>query len=66
VAPLTKKKSSKSHTRERRAHFGIKIVQLVNCPQCQTPKMPHEACPTCGTYNGHQAINIETPKKKTE
>jgi large subunit ribosomal protein L32 len=66
MAPLTKKKSSKSHTKERRAHFGIKLTQLVDCPQCHNQKMPHEACPVCGTYRGHQAIKIEEPKKKTE
>jgi large subunit ribosomal protein L32 len=66
VAPLPKKKSSKSHTKERRAHFGIVIPKLVNCPQCNTPKISHEACKTCGTYNGHEAIKVETAKKKTE
>jgi large subunit ribosomal protein L32 len=66
VAPLTKKKSSKSHTRERRAHLAIKMPQLVNCPNCNTPKLPHEACPTCGTYNGRNVIDIKSTAKKTE
>jgi large subunit ribosomal protein L32 len=63
MAPLTKKKSSKSHTKERRQHFGIVTQVLVRCPQCNTLKVPHEVCHTCGTYNGHHAIKIEEPKK---
>ena len=66
MAPLTKKKSSKSHTRERRAHFGIKTPQLVNCPQCNTPKLPHEMCHTCGTYNGREVVETKTKPKKAE
>src|SRR6185312_14060322 len=25
-------------------------------PQCRDPKLPHTACPTCGTYNRRQVI----------
>ena len=63
MAPLTKKKSSKSHTKERRAHFGIVVPVLVHCPQCNTLKVPHEVCHTCGYYDGRQAIKIAEPKK---
>jgi large subunit ribosomal protein L32 len=26
------------------------VPTLVSCPQCREPKLPHTACPTCGTY----------------
>jgi large subunit ribosomal protein L32 len=29
----------------------------VSCPQCHEPKLPHVACPTCGTYRRRQVLN---------
>jgi large subunit ribosomal protein L32 len=43
----------------------LKATAVVNCPQCNTPKIPHHACTNCGTYNGREVIEIKTPKKKT-
>jgi len=63
MGPLPKKKSSQSHTKERRAHLGIVVPKLVNCSQCNTPKLPHEVCHTCGTYNGREVLEIKTAKK---
>ncbi|MFH0847465.1 MAG: 50S ribosomal protein L32 [Chloroflexota bacterium] len=65
MVPLTKKKSSRSHTRERRAHHAITQPQLVECPKCHSQKMPHQVCPVCGTYNGREVITPKTPKKKS-
>jgi large subunit ribosomal protein L32 len=45
---VPKRRMSRSNTRS---------PQLVTCPQCRDPKLPHTACPTCGTYNRRQVIN---------
>ncbi|MBM4453990.1 MAG: 50S ribosomal protein L32, partial [Chloroflexi bacterium] len=45
-------------------HLGVKVPALVNCPQCHNPKLPHHVCPTCGSYNGREVIEIAAPKKK--
>ena len=29
------------------------------CPQCKSPKLPHRACPKCGTYKGREVIVLE-------
>jgi large subunit ribosomal protein L32 len=29
------------------------------CPQCKSPKLPHRACPTCGTYKGREVVVLE-------
>ncbi len=31
-----------------RANKGLKAVQSVRCPNCQSNKQPHAACPECG------------------
>ncbi len=28
----------------------------MTCPNCREPKLPHVACPACGTYNRRQVI----------
>ena len=65
MAPLPKRKYAKSRQRERRGHLGITAPSTDTCPQCHGTKMAHHACPTCGYYNGREAIKIQAPKKKT-
>ncbi|HKW77655.1 MAG TPA: 50S ribosomal protein L32 [Candidatus Limnocylindria bacterium] len=45
---------------ERRSHLALVAQSLVPCPQCRSPKPPHQACPHCGTYRGRQVIKIKT------
>jgi large subunit ribosomal protein L32 len=47
---------SRSNTRSRRAQWKTAAPALVSCNQCRSPKLPHVACPTCGTYNRRQVI----------
>lgn len=62
--PLPKRKYARARQGERRSHLGVKAPALVECPQCHSPKPPHRVCPTCGTYDGRQVIEIKGPKKK--
>jgi len=64
MAPLPKRKYAKARQGERRAHLGLKAVALVDCPQCHSPKLPHHACPTCGSFAGREVITIKSPKPK--
>lgn len=63
MGALPKRKKSKSRAGNRLSHNAIKPKALDVCPQCRSPKMPHHACPTCGTYNGRQVIDMEKQKK---
>jgi len=47
---------SRSNTRSRRAQWKAAAPSLVSCPQCHELKLPHTACPTCGTYNRRQVV----------
>ena len=66
MGPLPKRKYAKARQGKRRSHIGLSPPSLVNCPQCHSPKLPHHACPTCGSYDGREVIEIKSPKKKTE
>lgn len=64
MGALPKRRLSKARQGSRLAHVARKPPALDICPQCHSPKMPHHACPTCGTYNGREVIKIEEKKKK--
>jgi large subunit ribosomal protein L32 len=66
MGALPKRKTSKARRGQRRSHNSLTPPALVNCPQCNSPKLPHQVCPVCGTYAGREVIEIKSPKKKTE
>jgi large subunit ribosomal protein L32 len=55
---VPKRKKSRSNTRHRRSQWKTQAVTLVSCPQCRAEKLPHTACPTCGTYNRRQVVDV--------
>lgn len=57
---VPKKKTSKSRKNMRRAHDFLTTQSLSTCPQCKAPKLPHRACPTCGTYKGKEVIDVSS------
>jgi large subunit ribosomal protein L32 len=61
---LPKKKYPKSRQGKRRSHMALSAPAMVDCPQCHSLKISHHVCPTCGTYNGREVIEIKSPKKK--
>jgi large subunit ribosomal protein L32 len=66
MGALPKKKVSRMNRGHRRAHQGIPLPQLMDCPQCGARKMTHYVCPTCGTYNGHQILTIREKRRPAE
>ena len=55
---VPKGKMSRSRTRSRRSQWKAVKASLVACPQCREPKLQHVACPTCGTYNKRQVLDV--------
>lgn len=53
---VPKRRMSRSNTRSRRSQWNTTAPTLVTCPHrgCGEKKLPHVACPSCGTYNGRQ------------
>jgi large subunit ribosomal protein L32 len=58
MTPLPKRKHSKGRRNRRRAHYNLKPTTLEMCGQCKELKLPHRVCPTCGTYNGRQVVDV--------
>ena len=65
MGALPKKKYAKARQGKRRSHHGLVTPQPDDCPQCHSPRLSHHACPTCGNYDGREAIEIKSPKKTT-
>ena len=55
---VPKGKMSRSRTRSRRSQWKAVAANLVACPQCREPKLQHTACPTCGTYDKRQVLDV--------
>lgn len=58
---VPKKRTSKMRRNRRRAaNSNLKSpVQVIACPKCQEPVLPHRACPACGFYRGREVVKVE-------
>jgi len=41
-------RTSPARKGKRRSHHALKPQNVARCPNCQSPKQPHRACPQCG------------------
>lgn len=55
---VPKRKMSRSNTRSRRSQWKTSAPALVTCERCRARKLPHTACPECGTYNKRQVLDV--------
>jgi large subunit ribosomal protein L32 len=53
---VPKRKKSKSKRDKRRTHQKVAGPNVSACPQCGEAKLPHHACPSCGSYKGRTII----------
>ncbi len=56
---VPKRKTSKSRRDLRRTHKKAAAPNPSLCPQCGEAKMPHAACPSCGSYKGRNVLESE-------
>jgi large subunit ribosomal protein L32 len=64
MPPLPKRKINKSARDRRRSHLALKKANLTECPQCHQLRLPHTACPHCGSYKGVEVYKVESKKKE--
>ncbi|HCU58150.1 MAG TPA: 50S ribosomal protein L32 [Anaerolineaceae bacterium] len=59
MTPLPKRKTSPGRRDRRRAHDALKARNVVVCPNCGEPRLPHRVCANCGHYQGREVIDVE-------
>jgi large subunit ribosomal protein L32 len=52
------KRRTSASKRDMRRAANVKIVapNVVPCPNCGEPSLPHRICPSCGHYKGREVI----------
>jgi len=55
---VPKRKTSRSNTRHRRSQWKAGVPALATCDRCRSKKLAHTACPTCGTYDKRQVLDV--------
>lgn len=60
---VPKRKRTRSRVRKRYASMGLKKPELIACPQCGEPTLPHRVCPHCGYYNKRKVVEVEEEKE---
>ena len=57
---VPKRKTSKARRDKRRSNvWKITAPSIVKCSRCGEYKRTHRVCPSCGYYNGREAIKVE-------
>jgi large subunit ribosomal protein L32 len=59
MTPLPKRRVSSGRRDRRRAHDALKARNIVVCPNCGEPRLPHRVCANCGHYQGREILNVE-------
>ena len=56
---VPKKRKSSSRRDMRKAHWKLESPNIVSCPHCHGPVLPHRVCPQCGYYDGKEVVKVE-------
>jgi len=62
--PNPKRQHSKQRSRNRRAHWKLRLASFSTCSHCGKPVMPHRVCPFCGYYKGKPVVEIKQKEDK--
>ncbi len=57
---VPKRKHSKAR-RDKRRSANIKMVapNIIECPKCHEPNVPHRVCKACGYYKDVEVIKVD-------
>lgn len=64
MAVPKRRKSSSRRDMRRANHDKVAAPNIVPCPSCSAPMVPHRVCPSCGQYRGRQLV--QPPSKDSE
>lgn len=54
-----KRRHSSTRGKKRRTNWKLPVPNVVDCPHCHQPRLPHHICTHCGYYNGRQVIAVK-------
>ena len=57
--PNPTRRHSKSRRDKSRTHQKLSAVNVIKCPKCTEPTIPHRVCRHCGYYGGRQVVAVE-------
>ncbi len=56
---VPKRKTSKARRDKRRAsNIKMTAPNVIKCPQCHEPNVPHRVCAHCGYYRNVEVIKV--------
>ena len=54
---VPKRRKSRSERDKRRAnHDKVVAPNVIPCPKCGEPTLPHRVCASCGHYKGRKVV----------
>lgn len=56
---VPRNRMSNARKNSKRAHHAKKPKGFTACPKCESPRMPHTICQSCGTYGNRTVLNIQ-------
>ena len=56
MAVPKRRKSSSRRDMRRANHDKVSAPNVVPCPSCSAPMVPHRVCPSCGSYKGRAVV----------
>lgn len=57
---VPKRRRTSSRSKMRRAqHDKVVAPNLIPCPNCSAPVVPHRVCPSCGHYKGRKVLKTK-------
>ncbi len=63
---MPKKRMSHMRSGTRRSQIRATLPEIVFCPKCHSPRLPHTVCKVCGTYRGRVVLNVNTKQVAEE
>jgi large subunit ribosomal protein L32 len=60
VAVPKRRKTASRRNMRRANHDRVDAPNLVPCPNCSAPTVPHRVCPACGHYKGRAVLKHDS------